>query len=99
MLLTTNIKIKSKNRTKLKILNFFKTKEYLSYKKAYHILKEESEYRNLPSNASQQTLKQVDNSFKSFFQILKNKNQNSLKNRVHIPRYLDKDGEYKVKKI
>ena len=116
MLLTTNIKIKSKNRTKLKILkrltrsskdlynkalyrvrqHFFKTKEYLSYKKAYHILKEESEYRNLPSNASQQTLKQVDNSFKSFFQLLKKKNQNSLKNRVHIPRYLDKEGEYKV---
>ncbi len=71
MLLTTNIKIKSKNRTKLKILkglirsskdlynkalyrviqHFFKTKEYLSYKKSYHIL--ETKYRNISSNASQ----------------------------------------------
>jgi len=37
-------------------------------------------------------LKQADNAFKSFFKLLKAKKDT----KVHIPRYLDKDGHYKV---
>ena len=112
MLLTTNNRIKSKNRVKLAILkeltraskdlynkalytirqHFFEHKEYLNYTKVYHLLKSSDEYKRLPSNASQQTLKQADNAFKSFFKLLKAKKDT----KVHIPRYLDKDGHYKV---
>ena len=87
MILTTNNRIKSKNKIKLAILkeltrnskdlynkalytvrqHFFENKEYLSYKKVYNILKSSKEYKKLPSNTSQQTLKQVDNAFKSFY--------------------------------
>ena len=112
MLLATNNRIKSKNKTKLAILkdltraskdlynkalytirqHFFEHKEYLPYTQVYHLLKSSDEYKRLPSNASQQTLKQVDNAFKSFFKLLKAKKDT----KVHIPRYLDKDGYYKV---
>jgi len=113
VLLTTNNKVKTKNKAKLAILkelthnskdlynkalytirqHFFLTKEYLPYTEVYKLLKSSEEYKRLPSNASQQTLKQVDNAFKSFFKLLKAKNKGQ---KVHIPRYLDKDGHYKV---
>ena len=113
MLLTTNNKVKTKNKAKLAILkelthnskdlynkalytikqHFFSTKEYLPYPEVYRLLKSSEEYKKLPSNASQQTLKQIDNAFKSFFKLLKAKNQGQ---KIHIPRYLDKDGHYKV---
>ncbi len=116
MLLTTNNRIKSKNKTKLAILkeltraskdlynktlytvrqHFFEYQEYLPYPKVYKLLKSSDEYKRLPSNASQQTMKQVDNAFKSFFALLKAKREGNLDKDIHIPRYLDKDGHYKV---
>jgi len=116
VLLATNNRIKSKNKTKLSILkdltraskdlynkalytirqHFFETKKYLPYKEVYHLLKSSDEYKRLPSNASQQTLKQVDNAFKSFFKLLKAKKDDEYNNKVSIPKYLDKDGHFKV---
>jgi len=116
MYLTTNNKIKTKNKLKLQILkeltknskdlynkalykvrqHFFENKEYLPYKKLYPLMKTEPEYTRLPSNASQQTLKAVDNAFKSFFNALKAKKQGKNNNKVKIPGYLDKNGYYKV---
>ncbi len=116
MLLATNNRIKSKNKTKLAVLkeltraskdlynkalytirkHFFETKKYLPYKEVYHLLKSSDEYKRLPSNASQQTLKQVDNAFKSFFKLLKAKKDDEYTNKISIPKYLDKDGHYKV---
>ena len=75
--------------------HFFSTKKYLPYKEVYHLLKGSEEYKRLPSNASQQTLKQVDNAFKSFFELLKTKKQGKIE-KVNIPKYLDKKGHYKV---
>jgi putative transposase len=75
---------------------FFENNKYLPYKEAYKILKETEEYRKLPTNASQQTMKQVDNSFKSFFNLLKSKKSGKYNNPVKIPKYLDKEGHYKV---
>ena len=82
--------------------HFFKTKEYLSYSKNYHIVKNlednlgESPYYKLPTNASQQTLKAVDSGFKSFFSLLKKKANGKYDKDVKIPNYLDKEGNYKV---
>jgi len=115
VLLTTNNRIKTKNKVKLTILkeltsnskdlynkalytirqHFFSTKEYLPYKEVYKLLKGSEEYKRLPSNASQQTLKQIDNAFKSFFKLLKVKKQGKIE-KVDIPKYLDKKGHYKV---
>ena len=116
MLLATNNRIKSKNKTKLAILkdltraskdlynkalytirqHFFENNEYLPYKEVYHLLKSSEEYKRLPSNAGQQTLRQVDNSFKSFFRLLKAKKEGKIKDDPSIPKYLDKEGHYKV---
>jgi len=72
---------------------FFNHKKYLKYTELYPKLKNTLEYKKLPSNCSQQTLKHVDNSFKSFFNLLKS---NKYKGKVNIPKYLDKNGYYKV---
>jgi putative transposase len=41
-------------------------------------------------------MKQVDNSFKSFFNLLKAKKSGTSNNPVKIPKYLNKEGYYKV---
>ncbi len=91
MLLITNNRVKSRNKTKLAILkdgtraskdlynkalytirqHFFERQEYLPYPKVYHLLKASDEYKRVLSNASQQTMKQVENAFKSFFTLLR----------------------------
>jgi len=116
VLLTTNNRVKTKNKVKLAILkeltrnskdlynkalytireHFFSTKKYLPYKEVYNLLKSSEEYKKLPSNASQQTLKQVDNAFKSFFELLKAKRQGKIEDKPSIPKYLDKSGHFKV---
>ena len=40
---------------------------------------------------SQQVLKEVDGSFKSFFSLLKLKNNGKYNKKIKIPHYLDKD--------
>jgi len=72
--------------------HFFETKSYLNYNSNYHIAKNQDSYKELPSKVSCQTLKMIDQNFKSFFSLLKNK---SVKNK--IPSYLKKDGRYLVK--
>ena len=62
--------------------HFFQTKKYLSYQQIYHILKTTNEYKQLPSNASQQTLKVVDSTFKSFFGLLKAKSKGEYAQKV-----------------
>jgi len=82
--------------------HFFKNNEYLNYPKVYHIIKNsfnqegEIEYQKLPTNASQQTLKTVDNNFKSFFKLLKMKQKGKYDKKVKIPKYLPKNGHFKV---
>ena len=38
----------------------------------------------------------VDQNFKSFFALLKKKKQNNNKNKINIPKYLDKEGYFKI---
>lgn len=52
-------------------------------------------YRKLPAQVAQQTLKKVDENFKSFFALLKKRE--SLENKqFNIPRYLPKDGRFSL---
>ena len=47
--------------------HFFKTNEYISYEKYYHICKLNENYKLIQAGVAQQTLKVVERSFKSFF--------------------------------
>ena len=70
---------------------FFKNGSYLNYYDNYKELKNSDNYKLLNSNMSQQILKEVDGSFKSFFSLLKLKNSGKYDEKVKIPHYLDKD--------
>ena len=69
---------------------YFKSKKYLNYYDVCKKLQGTENYSLLQAQMSQQTLKAVDDNFKSFFGLIKKK----LKAR--IPKYLDKDGFFKL---
>ena len=52
---------------------YFQENKYLNYQKNNFLLKSSENYKTLNSNMSQQILKEVDGSFKSFFNLLKRK--------------------------
>ena len=87
----------AKNLTNEAIYNvrqyYFKEEKYLKYADNYKLLKTSVNYRLLNSNMSQQILKEVDGSFKSFFGLLKlaKKGKYSFKD-IKMPHYLKKDG-------
>ena len=58
--------------------------------------REDVDYNALPQKVAQQTLKIVERNFKSFFSLLKLKNKGKYKEKVKIPKYLDKDGKFVV---
>ena len=72
--------------------HYFKNKKYLSYNENYKILKNSENYKKLNSNMAQQILKEVDESFKSFFALLKLAKTGQYNSKIKLPNYLDKDG-------
>ena len=72
--------------------HYFKNKKYLSYNENYKILKNSENYKKLNSNMAQQILKEVDESFKSFFTLLKLAKNGQYNGKIKLPNYLDKDG-------
>ena len=87
----------AKNLTNEAIYNirqyYFNEGLYLNYEKNYTLLKNSDNYKLLNSNMAQQILKEVDNSFKSFFALLKlaKKGKYNFKD-IKLPNYLDKNG-------
>lgn len=69
---------------------YFKSKKHLNYYDVCKKLQGTETYSLLQAQMSQQTLKIVDENFKSFFGLIRKK----LKAR--IPKYLDKDGFFKL---
>ena len=86
----------AKNLTNEAIYNvrqhYFKNKKYLSYNENYKMLKDSENYKKLNSNMAQQILKEVDESFKSFFALLKLAKNGQYNGKIKLPNYLDKDG-------
>ena len=87
----------AKNLTNEAIYNarqhFFNEKKYLSYSDNYKMLKNSENYRTLNSNMSQQILREVDGSFRSFFNLMKLANDGRYNREdVRLPHYLPKDG-------
>ena len=72
--------------------HYFKNKKYLSYNENYKMLKDSENYKKLNSNMAQQILKEVDESFKSFFALLKLAKNGQYNGKIKLPNYLDKDG-------
>ncbi len=70
---------------------FFQERKYLRYEGNYHLSKENENYKLLATDIAQQTLKVVDRSFRSFFNLLKAQPTASYKAKVRLPGYLPKD--------
>ena len=70
---------------------YFQENKYLNYQKNNSLLKSSENYKTLNSNISQQILKEVDGSFKSFFGLLKKKNNGMYNVKVKLPSYLPKN--------
>lgn len=72
---------------------YFTEGEFLKYEKNYTLLKNSQNYKSLNSNMAQQILKEVDNSFKSFFGLIKLAKQGKYAFKdCKLPQYLPKDG-------
>ena len=87
----------AKNLTNEAIYNvrqyYFTEGKFLKYEKNYTLLKDSPNYKTLNSNMSQQILKEVDSSFKSFFGLLKLAKQGKYAFKdCKLPYYLSKNG-------
>lgn len=86
----------AKNLTNQAIYNvrqhYFQEKQYLRYEANYHEIKSCQNYKLLNSNIAQQTLKDVDAMFKSFFSLIKLAKQGKYNFRhIKLPNYLAKN--------
>ena len=72
--------------------HYFNNKKYLSYNENYKLLKNSENYKKLNSNMAQQILKEVDESFKSFFALLKLAKNGQYDGKIKLPNYLAKEG-------
>ena len=72
--------------------HYFENKKHLSYNENYKMLKNSENYKKLNSNMAQQILKEVDESFKSFFALLKLAKKGQYNAKIKLPNYLVKDG-------
>lgn len=87
----------AKNLTNQAIYNvrqhYFQEKLFLRYEANYHEMKYLENYKLLNSNMAQQTLKDVDQMFKSFFTLIKLVKQGKYNSKhIKLPSYLPKNG-------
>ena len=72
--------------------HYFQEKQHLRYESNYHELKGSENYKLLNSNMAQQTLKEVDTMFKSFFALIKMAKQGKYSfKHIRLPKYLPKN--------
>ena len=86
----------AKNLTNQAIYNvrqhYFQEKQHLRYEANYHEIKHLENYKLLNSNMAQQTLKNTDEMFKSFFSLIKLAKQGKYDFRhIKLPNYLPKN--------
>lgn len=76
---------------------FFAQNKFLTYESNYHECKDNENYGLLQAGVAQQTMKVVDRSFKSFFNLLKKCKQREYRyNDVKIPHYRKKGGLFNL---
>lgn len=80
--------------------HYFAEGTYLRYEANFGQMKFSENYINLGSNVSQATMRKADQSFKSFFGLLKKSKQGTYENwKIRLPHYLKKDSFYPVEFI
>jgi len=87
----------AKNLTNQAIYNirqqYFQEKQYLRYEANCFEMKNYKNYKLLNANMAQQTLKNVDQMFKSFFALIKLAKQDKYNfKHIRMPKYLPKNG-------
>lgn len=87
----------AKNLTNQAIYNirqhYFQEKQFLRYEANYHELKKSENYKLLNTNIAQQTLRDTDSMFKSFFALAKLAKQGKYNFKyIKLPNYLPKNG-------
>ena len=77
---------------------YIKNKKYLNFYALNNLFVKDKniDYYALPAKVSQQTLKLVDQNFKSFFKLLKLKIAGKYTDPVKLPKYLNKTGHQVV---
>lgn len=74
---------------------YFAESRYLRYESNYHYCKGNENYKLLNTDIAQQTLKVVDRSFRSFFNLIKAAKQGLYRfEQIRLPRYLMRDGYF-----
>jgi len=73
---------------------YFQEHKHLRYESAYHLCKENENYRLLNTDIAQQTLKAVDRTFNSFYGLINALKSGSYQQKVRLPHYLPKDGYF-----
>jgi IS605 OrfB family transposase len=77
--------------------HYFNTKKFLTYESNYHECKDNENYGLLQAGVAQQTMKVVDRSFKSFFNLLKKCKVGDYRyHDVKIPHYRKKGGMFNL---
>lgn len=72
--------------------HYFNTGLYLKYEGNYHESNSNENYRMMVSDTAQLVLRLVDKNMKSFFALLKAKQNGKYSFPVRLPRYRDKEG-------
>lgn len=76
---------------------YFQEKKFLRYEENYHVCKANENYGLLQAGVSQQILKVVDRSFKSFFNLMKKARSGEYRfHDVRLPRYREKGGLFNL---
>ncbi|MFK2826724.1 transposase [Bacillus sp. B190/17] len=77
--------------------HYFVEKTFLKYESNYHVSKTNENYKLLQAGVSQQILKVVDRSFKSFFNLIKKAKKGEYRFQdIKMPSYLKKDGLFNL---
>lgn len=77
--------------------HYFTEKSFLKYESNYHVSKTNENYKLLQAGVSQQILKVVDRSFKSFFNLIKKAKKGEYRFQdIKMPKYLKKDSLFNL---
>jgi len=72
------------------------TGDYIGFKKLYHEVKNNENYKMLPSQCANRIVKLVDQNFRSFFSKLKKKLKGQYDNRVSSPNFRKKGSLFNI---
>ena len=76
---------------------YFQEKKFLRYEENYHVCKTNENYGLLQAGVSKQTLKVVDRSFKSFFNLIKKAKSGEYRFQdIKMPHYREKGGLFNL---